>query len=61
MSKRQSRSWAGVPRDALLVVLVIATTMLAGVAGAALADDNTSAATREFANHIANHNTVFRR
>lgn len=55
MMKRASRRSTGRLRDGLIIGLVVGTLALAGVAGAALFDNDTDATTREYANHMAQH------
>jgi hypothetical protein len=65
MRKRTSSRLNGPIRDRLtvgvIVGLVVGTSVLAGAAGSAFAGVKPSAATREFAHHIAHDNTTYRR
>jgi len=61
MKKHTSSRLTGRLRDGVIVGLAVGTAVLAGLAGSAFADVGTKGATREFANHISQHNATFKR
>jgi len=61
MKKHTSSRLTGRLRDGLIVGVAVATAVLAGLAGSAFADGGANGATREFANHISQHNATFKR
>ena len=61
MNEHESSRRTGQPRDRLIVGLAVATAVLAGITGSALAHADTNATTREFEKHISQYNATFKR